>query len=183
MDAIALLRQDHDEVLAMLDELEHEADSTDPAARKEKLTELVIAESRHESVEEQFFWPAVRAAVPDGVRLAGDAVTQEVAAKEVLAELERLNPDDPRFAGLLRQFITDARAHIRYEQDQVWPELTARLGTDELARLGEQMAKAKKSAPTRPHPHGPTDPGLLKATTPIMAVMDKIRDVTTGRGR
>jgi hypothetical protein len=45
------------------------------------------------------------------------------------------------------------------------------------------MAAAKKSAPTRPHPHTPASPGVLKTVGAAAAVTDKARDAMTGRGR
>ena len=39
------------------------------------VTNLVIAESQHEAIEEQFLWPAVRDALEDGDALADDAIS------------------------------------------------------------------------------------------------------------
>ena len=41
------------------------------------VTNLIIAESQHEAIEEQFFWPAVRDALDDGDELAEQALEQE----------------------------------------------------------------------------------------------------------
>ncbi|MGB8961132.1 MAG: hemerythrin domain-containing protein [Pseudonocardiaceae bacterium] len=60
MDAIAFLREDHVKVLAMLDELER-APVDGRSARMELVTELVIAESEHEAIEEQYFCRACSA--------------------------------------------------------------------------------------------------------------------------
>ena len=38
------------------------------------VTNLIIAESQHEAIEEQFFWPAVRDALDDGDELAEQAL-------------------------------------------------------------------------------------------------------------
>jgi hypothetical protein len=57
--------------------------------------------------------------------------------------------------------IEDGRAHIAYEQDTVCPG--SRLAQQpDLDELGEKMAKAKKSAPTRPQPRIPPSPGVLR---------------------
>jgi hemerythrin-like domain-containing protein len=98
MDAISFLREDHVKVLAMLDELEATGASATPqgnAARKRLVTELVMAESAHEAIEEQFFWPSVRHWLQEGRQLAAPALEQEQAAKRALQELDKLEPDDP----------------------------------------------------------------------------------------
>ena len=46
--------------------------------------ELVIEESRHEAVEEMYFWSAVRDRVPNGDELADTATGQEQKGKEIL---------------------------------------------------------------------------------------------------
>ena len=91
MNAIEFLHSDHEQVLVMLSQLELDAapvtggDADYRRRRRELVTELVIAASRHEAVEEEYFWPAVRDHVPDGARLAEHAVAQEQTAKHVLA--------------------------------------------------------------------------------------------------
>lgn len=189
MDAITLLREDHEKVLAMLAALESGPDATTGAdtaqlqARKDLVTELVIAESQHEAVEEQFFWPMVRDTLPDGDDLANLAVSQEDAAKQVLHALENAKPNQSDFEQMVDRIVADGREHIEFEQTQVWPKIQATVSEQELAELGEKMAKAKKSAPTRPHPATPSNPGVQKTAGAAAAMTDTMRDAVTGRGR
>ena len=187
MDAITLLRTDHEQVLAMLNTLD--AGLTEPSgagderlrARKELVTELVIAESQHEAVEEQFFWPMVRDRVPGGEELAAHAVDQEDAAKKVLNALDHADPNTAEFEELVDKIIADGREHIGYEQDHVWPRVQAAVSMAELEDVGEKMAKAKKMAPTRPHPAAPSGGAAQKSAGPVAAMLDKLRDAVTGR--
>jgi hemerythrin-like domain-containing protein len=187
-DVFAVLGQDHQEVKQMLAELEtgptaaSGADDTQLALRKKMAEELIIEESRHEAAEEMHFWPAVRERVTDGNRLADQAIGQENAAKKVLHKLDRLGAADPEFEQLLAEFITAGREHIAFEETQVWPGLRAALSEQEATELGRKLQAAKKSAPTRPHPHTPASPGVLKATGPAAAAADRARDAATGRG-
>jgi hemerythrin-like domain-containing protein len=189
MDAITLLHQDHVEVLAMLDELERAPVDGRPvtpevsAARKQLVTELVMAESAHEAIEEQYFWPSVRHWLEEGRDLAAPAVEQEQAAKQVLQELDKLEVGDPKFEALVSQTIADARDHIAYEEREVRPIVQQRMAQSELDELGEKMTTAKKAAPTRPHPHTPPKPGVLKTAGVAAAAVDKMRDTATGRGK
>ena len=88
-----VLSRDHEEVKQMLSEFEKSptaADGASPdqlALRKKMAETLVIEESKHEAVEEMYFWPAVRDRLPDGGRLADEATGQEQQAKQVLDRL------------------------------------------------------------------------------------------------
>jgi hypothetical protein len=187
-DVFIVLAQDHQEVKGMLAELGRgptraSGASEDQLALRKKMTEqLIIEESRHEALEEMYFWPAVRDHLASGSTLADEATRQEQDAKQVLARLDKLGSGDAEFEQLLGKFIMDAREHIEFEESQVWPLMRTALSADVSAELGEKIAAGKKGAPTRPHPHTPPSPGALKAVGPVAAAADKVRDSVTGRG-
>jgi Hemerythrin HHE cation binding domain len=142
---------------------------------------LISAVSQHEAAEEQYFWPAVRGKVSDGDSLAAGGIEQETEGKKVLAELDGMPPGDPQFIPLMTKFAHAARAHIGYEEQQVWPSFRAALPADEANGLGAQLAAATQAGPTRPHPRTPPSPAVLKATGPVVAAADKLRDAASGR--
>ena len=187
-DVFTVLGQDHQEVKRMLAELEKGptaatgASEAQLALRKKMTEELIIEESRHEALEEMYFWPAVRDHIQSGSTLADEAIGQEQAAKQVLANLDKVGSGDAEFERLLGKFVTDAREHIEFEETQVWPLLRTALPAATSAELGKKIAEGKKTAPTRPHPHTPPSPGALKAAGPVAAAADKARDKLTGRG-
>jgi hemerythrin-like domain-containing protein len=189
MDAITFLREDHVRILAMLDELERTPDDgrsatpVDHDARKRLVTELVMAESAHEAVEEQYFWPSVQHWLEEGHALAQPALEQEQSAKQLLDELDGLEAGERAFENLVARVIADGRAHIAYEEREVWPVMQKEMDPTALDELGEKMAAAKKAAPTRPHPHTPPKPGVLKTAGAAAAATDRMRDAATGRGR
>jgi hemerythrin-like domain-containing protein len=187
-DAFEVLARDHAEVKQMLTKLEmgaiqQGAATTDKLSERKKLVEqLVIEESRHEAVEEMYFWPAVREHLANGDELADTAIGQEQEGKEVLDKLDKLDADQPEFEKLVADFIRAGREHIDYEESRVWPGLRSTLTGQQAEELGSKMETAKKTAPTRPHPHTPPSPGVLKATGPVAAAADKARDAMTNRG-
>ena len=187
-DVFTVLANDHQEVKGMLAELEKgptraTGANQDQLALRKKMTEqLIIEESKHEALEEMYFWPAVREHLQSGDALADEATGQEQAAKQVLADLDKLGSGDAEFEKLLAKFVMDAREHIEFEESRVWPLLRAALSAEISAELGTKIAEGKKTAPTRPHPHTPPSPGALKTAGPVAAVADKARDAVTGRG-
>jgi hemerythrin-like domain-containing protein len=187
-NAFDLLARDHAEVKQMLTQLElgavrqGNAGDGQLAERKKLAEQLVIEESRHEAVEEMYFWPAVRETLTDGDELADTAIGQEQEGKEVLAKLDKLDAGTPEFEKLLADFIRAGREHIDYEESHVWPRMRSTLTAQQADELGSKLAAAKKTAPTRPHPHTPASPGVLKSTGPVVAAADKARDAMTDRG-
>ena len=187
--AFDVLSKDHEGVKRMLSELEQGptaasgASENELALRKKMAEELVIEESKHEAVEEMYFWPAVRQRIPEGDRLAAEATSQEQEGKEILDHLDKLQASDADFEQVLGQFIKDGREHIAFEEDRVWPALRSVLTAAESSDLAGKLEQGKKTAPTRPHPHTPPAPGALKTAGPMAAAADRARDAATGRGQ
>jgi len=67
--------------------------------------QLIIEESRHEALEEMYFWPAVRDRLESGDTLADEATGQEQDAKAGAGPAwTKLGPDDGEFEQLLGKF-------------------------------------------------------------------------------
>ncbi|MCW2933840.1 MAG: hypothetical protein JWM19_4802 [Actinomycetia bacterium] len=186
-DVFDVLAEDHAEVQWMLAEFERgpnaAAATQDELLLRKKMAEtLIIEESKHEALEEMYFWPAVREQVTDGDVLADEAASQEQEGKVILDKLDKADAGDPEFEALLATFIDAARAHIRFEETRVWPRARLALSPQAAAELGTKIAEGKKTAPTRPHPHAPASPGVLKTAGPAVAAADRARDSVTGRG-
>lgn len=183
MDALTFLRTDHESVLGMLESLERGrgGGETEIANRDHLVTSLIMAESQHEVIEEQFFWPAVRSKVVQGDELADRAIEQEDAAKRLLQQLDDSDIGSVEYEQALTRFIPAARAHIQFEQDQVWPRFAEAVSPAESETLAKKMAEAKQVAPTRPHPDTPSRPAVLKSAGLATALLDKARDLVTGR--
>lgn len=183
MDALTFLREDHKSVLGMLEVLDG-APTGEGAQRSgldKMVTNLVIAESQHEAIEQQFFWPAVRDALEDGDELADEAINQEQAGKELLQRLEDGKPGEEDYHQALQEFVKLGREHILYEQEVVWPKFEAAVSREDREKLGDKLEAAKKVAPTRPHPDTPSNPMVQKTMGMGAAMVDHIRDAASGR--
>lgn len=183
MDALTFLRQDHKSVLGMLEVLDAapSGSGAQTSGLQTMVTNLVIAESQHEAIEEQLFWPEVRKALDDGDALAEKAISQEQDGKKLLQRLENGKPGDSAYHDALQQFVQAAREHIAYEQDVVWPLFEAAVSREQLEKLGAKLEQAKKIAPTRPHPGTPPNPAVLKTMGMAAAIVDHVRDAFSGR--
>jgi hemerythrin-like domain-containing protein len=187
-NAFDVLAKDHEEVLRILAELElgpvaaTGANSDQLALRQQLVQQLVIAESKHEAVEEMYFWPVVRERLADGDNLADLAQDQEQQGKFILDRLDKVtSPEHAEFEDQIAHFIQTGRAHISFEEEAVWPPLQAALTAEEAENLGGEIEGGKENAPTRPHPNTPTSPALLKIAGAVVAAADRLRDAATGR--
>jgi hypothetical protein len=188
-DVFTVLRADHDEVKTMLARLADGPKAADGASaeqleqRRQLVEQVIIEEARHEAAEQMYFWPAVKNLGADGARVTEQALEQEADAEKVLSQLTKLGPRDAQFEELLAVHIRDARSHISFEEAHAWPLLSTEISQAQAEEMGGKITRAKKMAPTRPHPSVPPQAGAQKAVGPVAAAADKIRDAVSGRGR
>ncbi|MEV0428767.1 hemerythrin domain-containing protein [Micromonospora sp. NPDC050495] len=150
------------------------APGLDDARRREVLDVLTAAVSRHLSAEEQYLFPAVRAAVPEIAALVDREIEADAALLTALKGLSA--PDGPALAEVAER----VHRHVSRVAALVSP-LRAVASDAELIRLGNRWEIAEEAAPTRPHPGTPATPPWNKIVEPAVGVLDKVRDVVTGR--
>lgn len=177
------MQADHDLVFELLAHLTGGAGrpegSLDDHRRYAK--QLVALFSVHEAAEELVVWPEVRRRCPEGDNLILQATDQEKKAKWAVNELNRVKPGNSEFDECVDTVASHARAHITYEQNQIWPRLSDHLTGEEAAHLANRFVAARKKAPTRPHPHTPPVPSVLGSFGALVARIDRTRDALTGR--
>lgn len=184
MDATALLQRDHQAVEQLFRQFEKLTDRAHKS--KEKIVQKIIRElAIHSAVEEMLFYPAVRTAGLKADTRAGGQASETVLesleehhiVKWTLSELEKMKPGDERYDAKVKVLMESVRHHVKEEQDELFPKARRLLGPKMLEELGMRMEKAKKLAPTRPHPRAPDQPpGNMVAGT-MAAMMDRAKDM------
>ncbi|MDR8413773.1 hemerythrin domain-containing protein [Nonomuraea sp. 3-1Str] len=181
-DVITVLVTDHREVEQMFAELETMIGAI--GERPQTLAEQVVIELvRHSVAEEAYLYPAVREHVPGGDELADKEIAEHAEAEETMKRLERLEPGDDDFWPVLEELMREIRHHIQDEEGDLFPRLRAACPPEALTELGAKVERAKKLAPTRPHPSAPDKPPADKLLAPGAGLIDRLRDALTGRGR
>jgi hypothetical protein len=182
-DVIEILEHDHREVEEMFAELEslRGAATEDELARRKELTEQVTIELvRHSVAEEVLVYPKVEDKVSE--EEVEHARKEHAEAEETLQRLEKLDPDDPRFDDELATLMAEIRHHIEDEEGEMFAHMRKAIDADELRKLGERVEAFKKVAPTRPHPNVPNEALPRAAAGPAASLIDRMRDLATGRG-
>ena len=182
-DVIEVLEHDHREVEEMFKELEglRGASTEEDKARRKELTEDVTIELvRHSVAEEVLVYPQVEDKV--GKDEVEHAREEHAEAEETLQRLEKLDADDPSFDDELAELMKEIRHHIEDEEGEMFAEMRQKIDEDQLLKLGERVEAFKKVAPTRPHPNVPNDALSRVAAGPAASLIDRMRDLATGRG-
>lgn len=188
-DVFEVLKRDHEMFRRMMMELEDGptatagADAAQLAARKALIQRLIIEECKHEAIEQRHLWPVVRQRVVGGELLAREAVRQEQDGEHILDRLDRYDPATTGYEELLARYVQDAREHMAYEEARVWPALREAINEREAVALGERLERARRTAPTRPHPYAPSTSTVQRVIRPALALVDRLRDAVSGRGR
>ena len=146
MDAIALLKTDHQKVRALLGDLEKTTDRA--AGKRQKLLEEIERElTVHTKIEEQIFYPAFREAArkSDDRELFYEAVEEHHVVDLVLPEIKGTATDTDEFAAKAKVLKDLVEHHAEEEEKQMFPRAKTILGRDELQRLGRELAEAKAS--------------------------------------
>jgi hemerythrin superfamily protein len=110
----------------------------DEAPRRQMLlARIAHALTKHGIEEENVVYPAM---VENGH--AGEArhlVEDHGDIRIFIYQLRRTPADDPRWRDTLNQFFGELQAHIRQEEEDIFPTLQAALPADENARLTRML--------------------------------------------
>ena len=177
MDAISLLKADHKTVEGQFKKFE----KFSPRAKKGKqdVVERIIKElAVHAAIEETVFYPAVRQAIEDEKidHMVLESLEEHHIVKWVLSELEGMSPDHERFDPKVTVLIENVRHHVEEEEEELFPTVAEAFDKEQLKALGEALAEAKKSAPTRPHPRIPDEPPGNVVASAGAALVDRALD-------
>jgi hypothetical protein len=134
--AIAILKKDHDTVKGLFDDFEKAA----KAAGKEKFIDQAVAALKiHAVIEEEIFYPTVRAHV--GSKVMNEADEEHHVARVLIAELDRGASNDHREAKFT-VLAESVRHHITEEENEMLPK-AKELDID-FEALGQRMLDRKK---------------------------------------
>lgn len=141
-DAIALLTEDHKKVKKMFKDFEKlkkgDANDDEKATLVGKIcTELTV----HMQVEEEIFYPAVRAAIADD-DLMDESDVEHDEAKALIAQLADMNPGDDHYDAKVTVLGENIDHHVEDEQDEMFP--TAKKAKVDTVELGAQIVRRKK---------------------------------------
>jgi len=177
-DVVDVLTADHRDVTALIGEI---WTIRDPMMRRD-LADTAISELvRHAVAEEMYVYPAMRKHLPDGEKAVEHDIEEHKELEQAMKDLEGLEVNEPRFDATLRRLETMLADHIQDEESEQFPELRRQVPQEELVEMAGKVERAKKLAPTRPHPNAPNSELFHKVAGPGVGLVDRLRDLITQR--
>lgn len=155
-DAIAMLLADHQKVKQLFREFDQIRAQRDEADLKAELVEQLCEQiTVHSKLEEEIFYPALRAAINDD-ELMDEAEAAHASVSDLIHQIEALEPDDEQVDATVTVLREQLEQHISDEESNLFPK--ARQAGLDLDTLHGEMTDLKQelegdSGP-RPAPGG-----------------------------
>lgn len=180
-DAIALLKSDHRNVDQLFEKFEG-LGATAHRSRETTVAKIIEALARHAAVEEEILYPEVRGRVKgrEDQDLVLEALEEHHIVKWTLSELQKMSSPDERYTAKVTVLAESVRHHVEEEENELFPKVRDLFTKSELDDMGERLAQAKKTAPTRPHPHAPDEPPGNIIANALVAPLDATAAVAGG---
>ena len=144
MDAIALLKRDHEKVRGLLDELEPTTERA-TKTRTELFDKIKSELTVHEIIEEEIFYPTLKQH-PKAREIVLEGYEEHGVVDDVMGDLEGLSVEDETWGAKAKVMIENLRHHIEEEEGEMFPKARQVLDRDELEQLGKAMEQRKMEA-------------------------------------
>ena len=109
---------------------------------KDEIVNHICAElSIHAQIEEEIFYPVVRDSL-DADDLLDEAEVEHAGAKDLIAQLESMQPSDPLYDAKVIVLGEYIKHHVKEEQDEMFPKV--KKAKIELRALGDELMQRKQ---------------------------------------
>lgn len=136
-DPTSLIRMDHAHVLATYHQY---STSSRPKIKEGLVNTTCLALEIHAQLEEEIFYPAVRAVSSNPV--LEKSVPEHDEMRRLISLLRGMNPEDVRYDDTYGELMRCVIHHMAEEETVVLPEAERLLG-DQFGELGKKMMKRR----------------------------------------
>jgi hypothetical protein len=142
MDAIALLKDDHDKAKKLMDELEQTTERG-VKTREEKWTKLLKELTIHENIEEEIFYPALHEH-PKLKDIVLEALEEHHLVDDIVEQLKDTPFDDEHWSAKFKVTKENVEHHIEEEEGPMFSKVREVFSKEELEDLGSRMEASKQ---------------------------------------
>ena len=143
--AFALLMEDHQRVRQLFSEFKKLKDSSRAVQNDNQKAELVAQICQelliHAQLEEEIFYPAVRAAIDDQ-DLMDEAAVEHAGAKALIGQLLEMAPGQDLYDAKVTVLSESIEHHVKEEEGSMFPQAKKAAGLDPT--LGDQLLQRKQ---------------------------------------
>jgi hemerythrin-like domain-containing protein len=147
MDALQLLKDDHDKVKRMLTEGEETTERAEKT-RAELFAKLRHELEIHERIEEEIFYPALKQH-PRAKELVLEGYEEHHVVDTIFAELDATDVTDEQWGAKFKVAKENIEHHIEEEEGEMFPKARQAFDREELETLGGRMQELKELAQAR----------------------------------
>jgi hypothetical protein len=144
MDALELLKADHDKVKKMLTEGD-ETTERGEKTRTELFMRLKSELEVHERIEEEVFYPALKAH-PKAKEIALEGYEEHHVVDQIMGELEATPVTDETWGAKFTVAKENLEHHIEEEEGEMFTKARQAFSKQELEELGARMQELKDLA-------------------------------------
>ncbi|MES2321666.1 MAG: hemerythrin domain-containing protein [Pseudomonadota bacterium] len=142
IDALDLLKADHDKVKSLFREFDDLKGNDDEDERKSELVDEICYElTLHTMLEEEIFYPVLRAAIDDDEQM-DEADIEHAGARELISQLEVMYPGDDHVDATVTVLGEEISHHIDKEESAMFA--AARSAGIDLDHLADLLATRKE---------------------------------------
>ena len=144
MDAIAMLKADHDKMKGLLEDLEATTERG-VKIRAELFSTIKGELTVHEVIEEEIFYPALKSH-PKAKDIVLEGYEEHHVVDLLMRELEDLDVTDESWGAKALVMKENIEHHIEEEEGEMFPKARSVFDREELEDLGARMERRKASA-------------------------------------
>lgn len=140
MNAIELLKSDHDKVDKLFQKVRANPDGDNTGLFEQIKAELDV----HTEVEETIFYPyLIENGDEELKKITEEGIEEHRQAKMFLKELAGLSKDSEKFDPKMKVLMEDIQHHVQDEEGEMFPMVEEQFEKSDLEELGAEMEKAK----------------------------------------
>ncbi|HEX7956876.1 MAG TPA: hemerythrin domain-containing protein [Pyrinomonadaceae bacterium] len=141
MNAFQLLKEDHQKVSGLFQQLEPTTERAEKT-RTELFAKLQQELDIHAKIEESIFYPAIKQEA-ETREIVLEGFEEHHVVKMLLKELEALPVDTEQWTAKLKVLQENVEHHVEEEEQEMFQKARQVLSEDDINRLGEQMEQMK----------------------------------------
>jgi hemerythrin superfamily protein len=140
MDALEFLKQDHQTVKELFEEVEAMEDGKE---QKQIFRQLKQELETHARIEETVFYPAMQK-YDELKDMVLEAIEEHKQVKTLLREMENLVSDSEKFEDKLQVLMENVEHHAEEEEEgKMFPKIRELVDQTELEEIGQELEAAK----------------------------------------
>ncbi len=166
---ITQLTQDHDQVNQLFREYKRLMDTEAPDAQREATAAHICnALTVHAAIEEEIFYPAARAVLPeDKEELMDHAEVEHGSLKQLIAAIEGGSAEDAHFDARVHVLAEYVTHHVKEEEDEMFSELRQAVEGHDFSATLAQMNTRRTELESQLGHSDPTKKPAQKATSMV----------------